>query len=236
MPERFEDLAYILHKRAYKESSYILDLFTREQGVVSVIAKGAKSNKSKFYLSLQLFSILDVAYSGKSELMTLTQADVRRPNYISKQKNVFCGYYVNELLLMLLHKHDQHPELFDFYDQIILALSAGEDPEPLLRKFEKTLLNEIGYGTDFSCTVDGDPLHDDMMYIVTPGEGIIPASPGQQSDILISGRCLNAFEADDYSDKLVLKGIKKMMRRILQFYLGGKPIKSRDLFVNSAGN
>ena len=236
MPERFEDLAYILHKRAYKESSYIIDLFTREQGVVSVVAKGAKSNKSKFYLNLQLFNMLDVAYSGRTELMTLVQADINTPAYITGQKNIFCGYYVNELLLRLLHKHDQHPHLFDSYTKMVVALTENQKPEPMLRRFEKILLNEIGYGVDFSCTVDGEVLEEGVMYIVSPGEGIMAAAPGQRSELLVSGKSLIAFAADDFSDETTLAEIKKLMRRILQHYLGGKPLKSRDLFARTAGN
>ncbi len=236
MPERFEDLAYILHKRAYKESSYIIDLFTREQGVVSVVAKGAKSNKSKFYLNLQLFNMLDVAYSGRSELMTLVQADVNRSTSIAGQKNIFCGYYINELLLRLLHKHDQHPQLFDSYKQIVFALAEVDKPEPLLRRFEKTLLDEIGYGADFTCTVDGRALEDELMYVVSPGEGVMAAAPGQRSELLVSGKSLLAFAADDFSDEKTQLETKKLMRRILQHYLGDRPLKSRDLFAKTAGN
>lgn len=236
MPERFEDLAYILHKRAYKESSYIIELFTREQGVVSVIAKGAKSHKSKFYLNLQLFNHLDVAYSGKSDLMTLVQADIKKVAGIAGQKNIFCGYYVNELLLRLLHKHDQHPHLFDHYDQLLMSLTNNLQPEPFLRDFEKNLLNEIGYGADFSCTADGLALKDNLFYIVSPGEGIIAAAPGQRSDFLVQGKTLIDFEAGDYSNENTLSETKKLMRRILQHYLGNKPLKSRDLFAKTSGN
>lgn len=236
MSVRFEDLAYILHKRAYKESSYIIDLFTRDSGVVSVIAKGAKSNKSKFYLNLQLFSQLDVGFSGKSELMTLIQADVIKCTSITVQKNIFCGYYVNELLLRLLHKHDQHKDLFTSYERLLDNMANTPEPEPLLRVFEKSLLSEIGYGIDFSCTNQGDTIDDEQFYMVSPENGVTMVTPAKPSELVIKGKTLNAIASETFSDDDMLRESKQLMRRILQHHLGSKPLKSRDMFAKTAGN
>lgn len=236
MAERFTDLAYILHKRAYKESSYIIEFFTREQGVVSAIAKGAKSSKSKFYLDLQLFSCLEASFTGKTDLMTLTQADVVRATRISSQKNIFCGYYVNELVLRLLHKYDQHTELFQHYDELIQALSTNAVPEPLLRIFEKDLLTEIGYGLDFASTVDGQSIVDGHYYMVSPESGIIEVEADRASELLVRGKTLNDIAMENFSDSISLRESKQLMRRLLQYHLGGKPLKTRDLFLQTAGN
>ena len=236
MSARFEELAYILHKRAYKESSYIIDLFTRNSGIVSVIAKGAKSNKSKFYLNLQLFSQLEVAFSGRSDLMTLTQADVKKSIPITVQKNIFCGYYVNELLLRLLHKHDQHQELFFSYERLMKNMADDSKPEPLLRLFEKSLLAEIGYGIDYGCTSQGDAVKDDLFYIVSPDNGITVTTSRKTSELIVSGKTLNDIESEIFSDENTLKESKQLMRRILHHHLGHKPLKSRDLFAKTAGH
>lgn len=235
MPVQFEDRAYILHKRAYKESSYIIDLFTFESGVVSVIAKGAKSNKSKFYLNLQLFNQLDVMYSGKTELMTLIQADVNKTVSFSVKKNTFCGYYINELILRLLHKHDQHQNLFSHYEQLLNDMANAIQPEALLRAFEKALLIEIGYGIDFGNTANGVDIQDKELYLVSPDNGIMHSSSNQSSDLLVTGKTLKDIELEDFSDLNTLRESKQLMRRILQHHLGGRPLKSRDLFAKTAG-
>lgn len=235
MAERFEDQAYILHKRAYRETSYIIDLLTRQHGVVSVIAKGAKTNKSKFYLNLQLFHHLEIGFSGKTELMTLTQVDVKSSVQIQQQKNIFCAYYVNELLLRLLHKHDQHSQIFDYYDELVSILANESDPEPVLRNFENALLAEIGYGVDFSVTVEGDVIEDELYYMVSPEQGVMQGCATKTSDLLVRGKTLNDLSAGIFSDRASLQESKQVMRRILEYYLGGKPLKVRELFVQKAG-
>jgi DNA repair protein RecO (recombination protein O) len=235
MVQRIADTAYILHKRNYSESSYIVDLFTRENGVVSVIAKGAKTAKSKFYLNLQLFSCLEVLYAGRTELMTLIDVGVKYAPLLQEQKPVFCGYYINELLVRLLHKHDQHEALFDCYDSLLRQLSRAENPEPLLRLFEKDLLAEIGYGIDFAATTSGAPIIEDQYYTVSPDEGVVSAASTQKSDLLVHGKTLLGFETGSFDDKVSLSESKHLMRRLLQHHLGGKPLKSRDLFAQVAG-
>lgn len=235
MAVRFEDQAFILHKRAYRESSYIIDLLTRSHGIVSVIAKGAKSNKSRFYLNLQLFHQLEVAFSGKSELMTLTQVDVISSARIAQKKNIFCGYYINELLLRLLHKHDQYSQLFDHYSEIVSILAHEAEPEPVLRNFEKALLIEIGYGVDFSSTVDGDNIEDDKYYFISPEQGVMPAVDKKASGLMVQGKTLSDLSAGIYSDRTSLQESKQVMRQILQYHLGSKPLKTRELFARATG-
>ncbi|MFO7603720.1 MAG: DNA repair protein RecO [Gammaproteobacteria bacterium] len=236
MSARIEDLAYILHKRAYKESSYIIEFFTRTHGVISAVAKGAKTSKSRFYLNLQLFTQLEIGLAGTSELLTLTQADVSKAVRMTAQKNIFCGYYVNELVLRLLHRHDQHSQLFDFYDRLIASLKDAAAPEPLLRHFEMALLTEIGYGVDFSCTVDGKAIKDEQYYLVSPEQGVTETTASQASDMRVSGKTLNDLVAGALSNDTSLRESKRLMRRILQYHLGHKPLKTRDLFAPTAGN
>ena len=110
---------FVLHSRSYLESSLILDIFSREYGRLHLIAKGAKREKSVFSGLLQPYQRLLMAWRGKSELMTLVDVEADIEPYELPDAKTIAGFYLNELLVRLLHQHESHPELFDFYNNAI---------------------------------------------------------------------------------------------------------------------
>lgn len=140
--------SYLLHATAWKESSLIAQMLSRDHGVVTVVAKGAKRPYSALKPILLHFQPLLLSWTGANEVKTLTRAELDGIHVLSG-KALMSAWYMNELLLRLLPKEYPHPELFDEYK---LALQALSQPEPrvvtVLRQFEWRLLQETGYGLD----------------------------------------------------------------------------------------
>tara|TARA_R110000772_G_scaffold140286_6_gene249480 strand:+ start:5352 stop:6155 length:804 start_codon:yes stop_codon:yes gene_type:complete len=146
--------AYLLHSRPYRDTSMLLDFITSDFGRVSAVARGVRSPKSKTRASLQPFIPLLINLSGKSELKTLVQVESRNNGFSLKHKALFAAMYVNELLVRLLHKQEADTEIYSLYETTLGNLLRHSEIEPVLRVFELTLLELLGYGIDFSVIED----------------------------------------------------------------------------------
>ena len=222
---------FILHSRSYLESSLILDIFSREYGRLHLIAKGAKREKSAFAGFLQPYQRLLMAWRGKSELMTLIDVEADIKAYELSEGRMIAGFYVNELLVRLLHQHESHPELFDFYDKAIFDLSVAESIDAVLRSFEKGLLEALGYGMVLDHDVDdGRAIEADKKYFYLIDSGPVKDIPLTGSYIEITGNSLIALDKGSLENKSELEESKRLMRFILQSHLGTKPLASRALY------
>ena len=137
---------YILHHRDFSESSLILDIFSRDYGRVNLIVKGAKRNKKYYGINFDLYQKYNISWVSKSELGTLIEIEIEVSKTSFNPKKAIIGFYINEIILKLLHKHEPHSELFDIYELTLNKLFANENEKILLRYFEKELLQSLGYG------------------------------------------------------------------------------------------
>ena len=152
--------AYILHTRAYRETSLILEVFTHGYGRTGLVARGARRPKSPFRGILNSFQPLRLSWSGRGELPTLAQAEQGGQSSQLRGDAVLAGFYVHELLLKLLQRHDPHPQLFGHYATLLANLADGQSVEKLLRIFELELLREIGYALSLDSDAQWhEPLH-----------------------------------------------------------------------------
>lgn len=223
---------YVLHKRPYQNSSAIVSLFTETAGCVDVVAKGAapKSTKSRFNLSP--FQRLDIQARGKSGLLSLYASEASSMPFVYEGKQLFCALYINELLKELLPKHDAVTGVFDLYQKSLVALSACQDVldmEITLRRFELSLLDELGYGIDFTDSSTADDLSAEAYYRFHYDQGFERIA--QKIDGSFTGKALNSLSAFDFSEAETRKQAKQLLRRVIAHHLGGKPLKSRELFV-----
>lgn len=226
--------AFVLHQRPYRNTSLLLDVFTRDYGLLGVIAKGVRQRANADRALLQPFNNVLISYSGRGELMTLTTVERQAQLGELKAKALFSGLYMNELLLRLLHRNDPHAALFDFYRRSLLELAGSpERVEPVLRQFERNLLMELGYGLLLEQEViTGKPVLPDGIYYYDIERGPVAAeqaSTGAQPRI--SGRCLLALAAGTFDDSETGKEMKILMRHVLAHHLHGRPLKSRELFI-----
>ena len=164
---------FVLHSYPYKETSLIVDVFSRDHGRVALVAKGAKRPHSKLRGVLQTFQPLSVSWSGKSEVRTLTAAEWVGGLLPLEKSALLCGFYLNELLVKLLAREDAHPALFDHYVSTLNQLAHGESAPIVLRKFERALLKETGVAGDWTlCVTNGKPVAPDDTYVVDPEQGV----------------------------------------------------------------
>ncbi len=224
---------YILHSRPYRETSLLVEAWSLDHGRIGLIAKGARRAKSSLRGVLQPFQPLLLSWSGKQELMTLTNAENDGPSQPLAPRVLPSGFYVNELLMRLLHRNDPHPELYRSYVAVLAGLRDAQSPEPTLRVFEKRLLDALGYGMllDREAVTDG-PIKSDQHYRYFVERGPIPISGEQNGDVntAIHGETLLAISRESLETSRVLREAKSLMRHILRYYLGDKPLESRKLF------
>ncbi|MEO1888364.1 MAG: DNA repair protein RecO [Cycloclasticus sp.] len=226
-----QQIGFILKSQAFKETSVIHQVFTPEFGVLSLISKGSRSKRSKYGSLLQAFRPLSLSWVGQSELKTLTGCEESDEYEQLKGNALYCGFYVNELILNLLHKHDAHPELFHAYQNVLRGLLEESTLEACLRQFEKVLFDEIGYGLALEYEADGGtPIQMERLYCFKPGYGFAVQSGNNRSNV-ISGSALINLRNNQLSDKIELLQVKRMMRQLIDDQLDGKILKSRALFV-----
>jgi DNA repair protein RecO (recombination protein O) len=228
--------AYVLHSRAYRETSALLEVWTQEHGRLTLLARGVKKNKSALAGVLQPFTPLLVSFVGRTELMTLTGAEMHQPAYVLARDCLFAGFYLNELLMALLERFDPHPPLFLAYEAALLALSGRELQVSVLREFEQILLAELGYGLfptnlallDQTFLPETSYLYFHEQGFVADTQQRLGAPPGNA----FKGSDLLAIAQRDWSAAGVLKAAKRLTRLALQPLLGSREIHSRQLFLS----
>jgi len=220
--------AYILHSRPFRETSLLLDVFTKEHGIVSLVSRGARSNKSKFKSLLQPFIPLIISYQGKSELMNLTSVESTKGFMNLKGSALLSAFYLNELLLRLLQKMDPHNQLFNIYSETLVNLATNENQQQTLRIFEKKLLQELGYGLQLGFDyVSALPIEKNDLYSFHIEKGFTLDTT--KNDKSIQGEVLIALNNEKIDNKF-LKPLKLLMRAALLPLLGTQELKSRELF------
>nr|WP_314265626.1 DNA repair protein RecO [uncultured Moellerella sp.] len=222
--------AFVLHARPYSETSLLIDFFTEGEGRVRILAKGARRNRSPIRGCLQPFTPLLIRWTGRGEVKTLINADPVSLALPLSGTVLYSGLYVNELLSRILEHGTNYSVLFFDYLECLQTLAASEyTPEQALRRFELSLLSHIGYGVDFlHCAGSGQPVSDSMTYRYREEKGFIGSLVIDHFSF--TGKELKALAHREFPDLDTLKAAKKFTRIALKPYLGGKPLKSRELF------
>lgn len=223
---------FVLHSYPYKETSLIIDLFSRDFGRVSLVAKGAKRPHSKLRSVLQTFQPLTVAWSGKAEVRTLTGAEWVGGMLPLEKSALLCGFYLNELLTKFLLRHEASQVLFDHYVATLNQLAHGESATIALRKFELVLLQQSGLIGDITtCHQSGTRVQTEKWYVLDPSSGVRAAF---ESDTVpkILGKTLIDMESGSYSDPVTQSQSKQLMRFLLHHHLHGQALKTRQILID----
>ncbi|HEY3730943.1 MAG TPA: DNA repair protein RecO [Steroidobacteraceae bacterium] len=219
--------AYVLHQHPFRDSSLIVEVFARDYGRLTTFARAARGPRSRFGL-LQPFRALLLSWSGRGEAAQLTGAESAGGEPPLPAARLMSGFYLNELLLKLLTRHDPYPELFDRYDDALRQLRSPAAPELALRRFEARLLDFIGYGLNLAAEADtGDPVRGDAFYQFQPGvHGFVIAEPGSTG--AIGGSVLQRLAGDaGFEDDRQLHQARALMRAALDHCLEGRPLTTR---------
>lgn len=224
--------AYVLHAYPYSETSLIAEVFTREHGRLALMARGARRPRSPVRGVLMAFQPLELSWFGRGEIRTLARAEWVGGQPLLAGRSLLLGYYVNELLLKLLPREDPHPALFDAYRDALATLAAGDSGQTSLRRFEKSLLKELGYDIPLETEADTRQRIDpDKRYIYLIERGPLE-TPGNLEDAsTFTGRALLAIAANDYTEPETRLQARRLMRILINHYLGGQSLDSRRVFM-----
>ena len=223
--------AFVLHAAEYRETSLLLEVFSRNHGRLGLVAKGARRAGAGLRAVLVPFQPLMLNWSGRGELGTLTAAECEAAAPVLTGRKLFCGFYLNELLMRLLHRHDPHERLYEAYQAALARLESETEPEAALRIFEKHLLREIGYGLVLDREVaQNSPIMAEALYHYIPERGPLPVPVTGPDAIEVRGASLLALARERFEHPQELHEAKRLLRALLARHLGGKPLRSRELF------
>jgi DNA repair protein RecO (recombination protein O) len=220
-----------LHARSYRESSLIVEAFSRDHGRVALVAKGARSKRSRWRNLLQPFRPLLLSWNQRGEMGTLTGADqVASPPPLLAEA-LFCGLYANELMMRFNERSDPHAGLFGDYQALLTCLAGGESVQPALRVFEKQLLESAGFGLQLECEFGSEqPISADRTYRYVPGKGAIHWQDGADDpNARVSGHALLALQSGEIGPEHFAE-LKRLMRALIRFNLGDRDIRAQNLF------
>ncbi len=225
---------FVLHSYPFRETSLIVESFTREYGRVALVARGARRPRSQLRGLLQAFTPLLLSYAGKNELRTLHRAEWQGGVTLPQGLGLLCGFYINELMLKLLARDDPHSGLFDAYTDALKKLGAGgltqTDYAIILRRFEQRLLAELGYAQPFTHEADSGPaITADNSYRYFCERGALPLGKSDASGLILRGKTLLDLAQDNYDDPVSLTQSKQLMRLIINHHLGGQILHAREL-------
>jgi len=224
---------FVLHQRAYQNTSAIIDVFSRDYGRLSLIAKGVKRKKSPLKSVLQSFQPLSLSWVRRSDLGVLTYAELQ-PSIIQLDHEIlYSGLYLNELIVRLVPAYDAMPDLFDAYSKTLTSLCHADNESVAipLRLFEKKLLQALGYEILFDLEADGHTtIIENEYYVFIPEQGFMPVCGAKQTARHFKGEYLLAFAAGQLEKKETQHAAHRLMHMSLKRLLGDKPLKSRELY------
>lgn len=225
--------AFLLHHYPWRETSRILELITRSHGRVSVFSRASRSATSSLASALQPFSEILVSWSGRGEAGQLTGAERVRPPAPLNGDRLMSGFYANELLLKLLQRHDPHPRLFDAYATLLgRLLDPQAEPGRALRLFEKTLLDELGWGLSLEREAgSGAALEPARSYRYQIDGGPEALNGVADGTLIFCGASLLSLAREELADPRSLSDARRLLRAAIDQCLDGRPLKTREVLV-----
>ena len=231
--------AFILHTRFYKETSLLLDVFTRNFGRISMVAKSARRPHSKLRGQLLAFQPLEIAFYGNNELKNLTAVEWQGGVPLPQGAALCCAYYANELLRFFLQPADSNSELFAEYHALISALGAEKNEahfEKILRNLEVALLKLLGYSPFWGRDSKDREIDSRTIYSYQLENGtLLPQSESAAPGFVVSGQTLIDLNARCFDAPATRREAKVLMRRIFAYHLEGKAFASREIFREMQG-
>ena len=224
--------AFLLHYRPFRDSSLLLDVVSRDHGRLTLVARGARSAKSRLRGVLRPFMPLQMSWFLRADLGTLTGAELAGQPLTLLGDSLLSGYYINELLLHFLHRHDPQPEVFAVYEQTVATLASTDRPAPVLRYFEIELLKLLGYGPVFEHdAIDNSDIQPECFYEYRPEQGAVRVQR-DSGPMVFPGSSLIGIRENRFEDATILSAANRLLRNVVSFHLGGRELKSRKVLLD----
>ena len=235
------DKGYVLHSYPYRETSLILQVWTEKHGRLGLVAKGARRPKSSSRSVLVPFQPIALDWFGRGELRTLKTAEPASPATPLAGASLLSAFYLNELLLKLTTRDDPHEGLFAAYDTAISELRCASrlqppapslDIEPVLRRFELRLLQELGYAVELGREAGTHaPIAAEREYLYVVERGPVPAQDREtpSNAVRLAGQTLIDLERGDFASATTASQSKQLMRLLIHHSLNGQELATRSL-------
>ncbi len=222
--------AYLLHQRPYRDSGRILELFSRDHGRITAFARGVRRAGSPFLPVLQPFNRLLASWTGRGDAGTFTHAEFDGAVQALPPARLMSGFYLNELLLRLLVRHDVNAQIFAEYEHALVELKSGADEGRTLRLFEKRLLDALGYGLSLdSEAVSGRAVDPECAYRYRPSQGLVRVDGVAEGSLIFSGASLLSLANEDLGDPASRSDARRLLRVALDECLEGRALGSREV-------
>lgn len=219
--------AYILHARAWRETSLLLEAFTHEFGRVGLVARGVRGARARLSRSLlEPMQAVRLGWSGRGELQTLTAVEAAGAPIALRGDALLSALYVNELLVRLVARNDPHPWLFERYGALLAELATAPSLAWRLRCFERDLLAAVGYALSLETTADtGWPIDPLASYDYVPEFGAVAAA-NRRDGVCVRGSALLSLATGELPDAGDLAALRRLMRRVIGVHVGGHGLQS----------
>lgn len=217
--------AVILHRRPWRETSAMVEAFSRDHGRVGLIARGARRNRARWRGVLEPLAAVNLSWTGRGELFTLTGAEAERAVQLSGNR-LLSGFYASELVLRLTAREDPHAAIFHSLSALLQALADGAPPVVALRFFERDVLQAIGYGLSLSHDANtGEPVDANVPYAWHPQRGLYRGEAGGEA-VAVPGSALLGLAAGRFRSRADVHAVRGLLRAVIASHLGGRPLKS----------
>lgn len=222
------EAVFVLHRRAWRDTSLIIELMSREHGRIAGIARAARSAKSAFFGLTEPFRALEASWTRRGEMATLGSLEPSGPARRLSGRAMWCGLYANELLLRLTPRDDPDPEIFDAYARLLPELMIPTRQSNALRRFEMALLHALGVAPDLATSGDSaEPVAAGMRYRVDPVAGPVPVpdhQAGVPGSVLLA--LANGQDIPQHDDAAALR----LMRKLIDHQLDGRKLNTPAFF------
>ena len=221
---------FVLHQRAYLNTSQLIECLTERHGVIGLVAQGSRRRSSGRRAVLQPFWPLRLSWIRRTDLGRLTGVEAAGPALELAGDNLFAGFYVNELVMRLMARGDANEAAYSCYSRCLADLATVSATARTVRLFELRLLQALGYGIDLEHDVDtGNPIHPDDRYRFRPEHGFSPCSETGAAAESYRGNELISLREERLEDARSLRAAKRLLTQSLNIYLGERPLRTRAI-------
>lgn len=225
---------WVLHRRPWGESSFLIEFFSRDHGRIGLVGKGARSARSQWRGLVEPFCPLSASWTRRGEMGTLIMLEPAGSRCVLEGRALWCGLYANELLIRLVARDDPAPPLFEAYSSLLPRLADPADQARTLRRFELVLLESMGIAPDLASDADaGEPIRSDRLYHLDPDVGLVPVDRPARS--VFRGSVIRGLLSDSLESAEDARMARSLTRILIEHQLDGRPLQTRRLLENHRG-
>lgn len=222
--------AFVLHARPWRETSLLVEVLGAEHGRIGLVARGVQGGPKRHPMRAALQPLQHIRLDAvqRGELAQLRAAEALDAAPVLGGDAALAGFYLNELTLRLAPRLDPAPELYAAYAQARERLGEGNAVAWTMRRFERDLLDALGFGLALDQDGDGQPIDPAARYVLEAEHGP-RRSRSANREGTATGAALLALAEDAQPAQADLASLRLPLRAVLLHHLGGRGLKSWEV-------